>query len=55
MGIQNGIIYGQVVMGGAVTTFALGLFGNFIYFIVLSAIGVLAFFFCYFFIDPLNS
>ena len=28
MGIQNGIIYGQVILGGAITTFALGLFGN---------------------------
>lgn len=28
MGIQNGIIYGQVIMGGIITTFALGLFGN---------------------------
>lgn len=53
MGIQSGIIYGQVILGGAVTTFALGLFGNQTYFIVLTGIGVLSFLFVYFFLDSL--
>ena len=55
MGIQSGIIYGQVIMGGAITTFALGLFGNTIYFIVLTAIGVFALFFVHFFLDSLQT
>lgn len=28
MGIQSGIIYAQVILGGCITTFALGLFGD---------------------------
>ena len=55
MGIQSGIIYGQVILGGAVTTFALGLFGNTIYFIVLTGIGIAAFLFVNFFLDSLET
>ena len=53
MGIQSGIIYGQVILGGAVTTFALGLFGNQIYFIVLTVLGLISLLFVHFFLDPL--
>ena len=55
MGIQNGIIFGQVILGGAITTFALGLFGNFIYFIVLTVIGILSLLFVHFLLDPLED
>ena len=55
MGIQSGIIYGQVILGGVVTTFALGLFGNQIYFLVLTGIGALSFLFVNFFLDPLET
>lgn len=53
MGILNGIIYGQVILGGTITAFALGLFGNFIYFIVLTVVGLLALLFVHFFLDSL--
>ena len=55
MGILNGIVYGQVILGGSITTFALGLFGNFIYFIVLTTIGVGALIFVHFLLDPLKD
>lgn len=55
MGIQSGIIYAQIILGGCITTFALGLFGNEVYFIVLTAIGVVAFIVGKVFIDPLND
>ena len=55
MAIQNGIIYGQVMLGGIVTTFALGLFGDQIYFIVLTVIGTMSLLFVHFFLDPLEE
>ena len=55
MGIQSGIIYGQVILGGAVTTFALGYFGNTTYFIVLTAIGLISLLFVHFFLDSLQT
>ena len=53
MGIQSGIIYGQVILGGAITTFALGIFGNTVYFIVLTVIGTLSYLFVHFCLDDL--
>jgi len=55
LGILNGIVFGQVILGGTITTFALGLFGNFIYFIVLTAIGVAALIFVHLLLDPLED
>jgi MFS family permease len=55
MGIMNGIVYGQVILGGSITTFALGLFGNFIYFIVLTTIGIGSLLFVHFLLDPLKE
>jgi hypothetical protein len=53
MGILNGLVFGQLICGGVITTFALGLFGNQVYFIVLSIVGVMAFVLCRFCLDPL--
>jgi hypothetical protein len=53
MGMQNAIIYGQVLLGGIITTFALGIFGNTVYFTVLTVIGTLSFLFVHFMLDPL--
>ena len=55
MAIQNGIIYGQVMLGGVVTTFALGIFGDQIYFMVLTIIGTMSLLFVHFFLDPLKE
>ena len=55
MGIQSGIVYSNVLLGGTITTFALGLFGNEIYFIVLTVIGAISYFLCKIFLDPLPS
>lgn len=41
-GIQNSIIYGHQLLGAVVTTFALGFFGNKVYFSILTGIGLFA-------------
>jgi hypothetical protein len=55
IGAMNGIVYSQIILGGVLTTFALGLFGNEIYFIILSGIGILSFILCKFCLDPLEE
>ena len=55
MGIQNGLIFFHIFCGGLITTFALGVFGNLTYFIVLTVVGVISLAFCQFFLDPLSS
>lgn len=53
IGVLNGIVYSQIILGGVLTTFALGLFGDKIYFTILSIIGVISYFLCKFLLDPL--
>ncbi len=55
MGIQNGLVYTSNFVGAAITAFGLGLFGNQIYFIILTGIGILGFALCNFFLDPLKE
>jgi len=55
LGIQNGLVYTSSLLGAIVITFGLGLFGNEIYFLVLTLLGLLAFLLCTFFLDPLTS
>ena len=52
---MNGIVFSHLILGGVLTTFALGLFGNEVYFIILSAIGVFSFILCRFSLDPLEE
>jgi len=55
LGIQNGIIYGNFILGSVITTFCLGLFDEKIYFIALVVVGLIAFTFCTFFLNNLDS
>lgn len=55
MGIQNGLIYTSNFVGAAITAFGLGLFGNQIYFLVLTGVGILGFALCNLFLDPLKD
>jgi len=52
---MNGIVFSNLILGGLLTTFALGLFGNEVYFIILSVIGVLSYFLCKNYLDPLED
>lgn len=53
MGIQNGLIYTSNFIGAAITTFGLGLFGNQVYFLILTGVGIASFALCKLFLDPL--
>ena len=53
MGILNGLVYCQSFLGAVIITFGLGIFGNNIYFTILTATGILAFVFCFIFLSPL--
>ena len=55
LGILNSLICGQSLFGAIFITFGLGIFGNEIYFIILTGTGLLAFVFCYFLLDPLEE
>lgn len=54
MGIQNGLVYASALLGSIIITFGLGLFGNFVYFLILTGIGMLAYLMCWLFLDPLD-
>lgn len=53
MGIQNGLVFTSVLLGSVIITFGLGLFGNVIYYLLLTTIALLAFLICTFFLDSL--
>lgn len=54
MGILNGLVYASGLLGSIIITFGLGLFGNLVYFLILTSIGMLAFLLCWIFLDPLD-
>ena len=55
LGLQNSLVYTSSLLGAVVITFGLGLFGSQIYFLVLTLLGVVAFFLCTFLLDPLRT
>jgi hypothetical protein len=50
----NGIVYGSNLFGAIITTFGLGLFGNQIYFIILTFFGILSWVVCTVGLDDLK-
>jgi len=55
IGVLNGIVFTQILLGGILTTFGLGLFGNKTYFTILSIVGISSFVLCRFMLDPLEE
>lgn len=49
--ILNGTTYLSSLIGAAITTFGLGFFGTTVYFAIISAVGLLSWALCTFFLD----